>query len=1148
MNVISLLFKVLTVIVLLPFVLDNAKTQIVKVTSPFVPSLVIPAEGTELDNGCSDRSDLLSWNFDWTEFFGVTNYHLVVWHAGSAEPVVNRDDLTLSEFTHSEYAYVIESNRYDWHWKVRAKSGSVWGPWSEERSFDVEPLNTDCSEPIVYIPDANFKAYLVGRADINTNGDDVIQVSEAEAFSGTINVAFHVILDLTGIEAFVNVAELDCHANFIPSIDLSYNVKLEKLNCSHNNLNELLLNANVSLKELKCHENHIGQLDLSNNKQLVLLNCEYCFLGVLDVSQTTQLQYLNCEGNGLKTLNVSNNLLLKRLECSHNHLTTLNITHNSFLNELDIHDNQITQLGVNNNLQLNSINCSYNLLSSLCFSKIEDLTHVTCNGNKLTVLDVSRLSSLAKISCNDNRLTKLDFSLNTDLSFLSCGNNQLVEIDLSNNPLLDQIHVEQNQLTHLDVSGNAKLYSFSCNDNQLVFLDVRNSNNSHIAHFNASGNTDLSCINVSDVAYASANWIDIDPGVVFSTDCSPVVHIPDANFKACLLANSAINTNGDGEIQVSEAQAYDGTIDVTRQNVKDMTGIEAFTELAKLQCGSNVLPQLDVSANTKLIYLDCSNNRLTHLDVCANQQLTVLKCQQNSLTALDVSCSSALEYLWCYSNALKTINIQGCHSLIGLYAAYNALSLLDVSECNHLHDLSCAHNKLSELTLNPHGDLRYLWCDNNQLTSLDVTLYPKLKELHCYNNALYRLKLGDNPMLYSLLCHDNLLTDLYLEGSKALMELKCPDNLITSLDVSENTQLSTLWCHNNALTQLDVRNGNNSLLTAFKAAGNPDLSCINVSDVGYAQFNWNHIDPDVEFSDNCQAPVVYIPDNELRSCLLTQSEINVNGDNRIQVSEAEAYVGEIVVSNTSVSDLTGIEAFTGIVGLDCSGNGLTQLDISQNTELRYLNCQDNALEELDVTSNTRLQYLFCSSNLLTILDVSVCSQLETLDCQVNQLRGLDMCNNGSLSGLNCSVNALNSLDICNDNNRNITDFNAVQNPPLQTINVSDIDYAIANWTAVDPGVVFNKNCVATRIEGAEGAAFVGVYPNPVSGWVTLEGTAIEGSQIKVFSIQGEVVMRMNNVTGRVIRINLSDLEPAIYFIQLEKEGQVMVYFKVMRQN
>jgi hypothetical protein len=39
----------------------------------------------------------------------------------------------------------------------------------------------------VNIPDANFKAYLVGNTAINTNGDNEIQVSEATPFVGSIN-------------------------------------------------------------------------------------------------------------------------------------------------------------------------------------------------------------------------------------------------------------------------------------------------------------------------------------------------------------------------------------------------------------------------------------------------------------------------------------------------------------------------------------------------------------------------------------------------------------------------------------------------------------------------------------------------------------------------------------------------------------------------------------------------------------------------------------------------------------------------------------------------------------------------------------------------------------------------------------------------
>src|SRR5690554_1878298 len=57
------------------------------------------------------------------------------------------------------------------------------------------------------------------------------------------------------------------------------------------------------------------------------------------------------------------------------------------------------------------------------------------------------------------------------------------------------------------------------------------------------------------------------------------VYIPDAIFKNYLLNNEAINTNGDDEIQITEAQSFTGEILVFRMGITDLTGIEAFTSL-----------------------------------------------------------------------------------------------------------------------------------------------------------------------------------------------------------------------------------------------------------------------------------------------------------------------------------------------------------------------------------------------------------------------------------------------------------------------------------------------------------------------------------------------------------------------------------------
>jgi len=136
------------------------------------------------------------------------------------------------------------------------------------------------------------------------------------------------------------------------------------------------------------------------------------------------------------------------------------------------------------------------------------------------------------------------------------------------------------------------------------------------------------------------------------------VNIPDLQFKATLLNNPAINTNGDGEIQVTEAAAYTGGINAFNSGIYDLTGIEAFTALDNLDCSYNYLTSLNMSANVALTGLWCDNNQFTSLDVSANTALTHLSCQSNQFTSLDVSANKVLTWLYCQSNQLTSLNVQ----------------------------------------------------------------------------------------------------------------------------------------------------------------------------------------------------------------------------------------------------------------------------------------------------------------------------------------------------------------------------------------------------------------------------------------------------------------------------------------------------------
>ena len=359
-----------------------------------------------------------------------------------------------------------------------------------------------------------------------------------------------------------------------------------------------------------------------------------------------------------------------------------------------------------------------------------------------------------------------------------------------------------------------------------------------------------------------------------------IVNIPDANFKAALVSNSSINTNGDGEIQTSEAAAFSGSIDVNNMSIADLTGIEAFTALTYLFCTDNQLTNLNISANTALTYLNCGSNQITSLDVSANNVLATLWCVNNQITSLNVSANTALSSLGCSNNQLTSLDVSGNTALTELYCNNNQLTSLNVSANNALIDL---------------------WCGYNQLTSLDVSGNTTLKRLLCYVNQLTSLNVSESTALTLLSCGYNQLTSLDVSTNIALSMMYCFDNKLTSLNVSGNVALSDLYCFNNQLTILNVKNGNNINFIDFKAIGNPNLTCINVDDSIWSTANWTNIDAGAYFSENCYTGI---------PSLTNTTEIKTYPNPANNELKVESEMLKVEGFNLTMYDLFGKEVFS----------------------------------------------------------------------------------------------------------------------------------------------------------------------------------------------------------------------------------------------
>lgn len=387
---------------------------------------------------------------------------------------------------------------------------------------------------------------------------------------------------------------------------------------------------------------------------------------------------------------------------------------------------------------------------------------------------------------------------------------------------------------------------------------------------NGSNNGDI----YDDIYYYNRELSYSEIQQVYTETSVCIVNIPDANFKAALLADPAINTNNDGEIECAEASAFTGAIAVNGLNISDLTGIEAFTALTSLDCGQNQLSSLDLSQTTFLTSVWADDNAISSINVNNLGDLDYLDCSNNQLTSIDLSLSTGIETLRLAENQLSTLDVSMLYWLEELRCSYNpSLSALDVSSNPALNKLSIGETQISSISTSNNPNLTQLFCENAQLTSLDLTNNTNLNILNCSGNQLSALNLTANTQLTQLHCHQNNLTQL---------------------NVNAQGMLTQLMCWGNNLSALKVVNGNNANMFVFNAEDNPNLTCIEVDDATWSTTNWTNIDVQSSFSEDCASVSI----SELKH---TDLHIYPNPTNDFLHIEAAGNIQEITISDPSGS-------------------------------------------------------------------------------------------------------------------------------------------------------------------------------------------------------------------------------------------------------
>lgn len=298
-----------------------------------------------------------------------------------------------------------------------------------------------------------------------------------------------------------------------------------------------------------------------------------------------------------------------------------------------------------------------------------------------------------------------------------------------------------------------------------------------------------------------------------------------------------------------------------------------------------------------------------------------------------------------------------------------------------------------------------------------------------------------------------------------------------------------------------------------------------------------------------------IPDANFEQRLIYLG-IDTDGVTGKVLTESILSVKDLSVSDSEITDLTGIQDFATLSKLNCSNNNLPKLDLSGNVILEMVNCTNNKITSLDFSSNMHLKDVNCSINTIsslnlyntpylknidfsfnntTYLDISSNKALVSIFGFGNQLEGLDVSNNPALVDLGISENKLAYLNLQNGSNElfNINNLRLNNNPDLTCILVDSKSYADLYWTGVlkDESAAYSEDCTTMSNENFR-FSNLQIYPNPTRGVLYIN--SIELNAVEVYNVMGDLVLQQNfELVSTQSTIDLSGLAKGVYLVKLK---------------
>ena len=528
-------------------------------------------------------------------------------------------------------------------------------------------------------------------------------------------------IDNINLSALTELRILTLKNAGLPSIDLSYNNKLEKLDLSNNQLRRVDLRGPSSY----FNKSNLTDINISHNQIDSLLY--YTIYGVTK---------LNVSHNNLNKLDLKDADNLRMLDISNNKFTRLILNHSELIEDINVANNELTEIGIPTVAPVKKLNISGNYFTlanmpndfglsrgNFIYAPQHDL-QISTSSPGIDLSEQYVTKNGAKTQFVWKKKNGQPLQLGTDYT-ITDGSAKF------KNLALDSIYCEMTHAAYPDFEGQ--------NVFKTTYVHPIAFPQYELASFTTLNQTDSVALSLASYVPGKSVYIEWEGN-------GNVTQYALGETYKLFRAKSKPNT----KVRVLVANADDKVKVFSISNVKmadaDFTGMKEAKLIAVTNAG---LTSIKLPAAPNLTDLNLDGNELTDIDLSPFPKLFSVSLIGNKIKTFDLSKAPTLGFAYLSSNKMKDIKLDN-----------PKLESLDLSD-----------NDLESVSLDKLPQLEQLWLNANKLTKVDVSKNTNLRILNVVGN---RLKFSTMP----LPSNNGKRFDKYSYNLQAPIDVKCVDGKV----------------------------------------------------------------------------------------------------------------------------------------------------------------------------------------------------------------------------------------------------------------------------------------------------------------------------------------------------------------------------------